>query len=375
MSLKRKFLICSLVMLLVPVLLILLLSVCLVAVFALLHPFSLDEGITLSNPAVMRYIILWALMAIAVVLTTGAIVTAYLSRSILRPISEITVAMEHMKNGDLTYEFSGSEDAELKELCGSFEALRLHLQKNVKENLRWEQEQKMLLANISHDIKTPVTSIRGYVEGIMEGIADTPEKMERYLTTIHQKASAIETMVNHLSLYSQLELQKIPYHMKTGDVFAFLKQTLQEFELELQDGGMCLTYEIPRTPCFVRFDAEKLRRVYSNIITNAIKYKDGEKGSLHVAAQEIQGGVTISFSDHGIGIKAAEQEKVFEGFYRSDPSRNNKIEGNGLGLAICRQIIAAHNGKIWIRSEEGRGTCVTVFLPTLQTNRSKENQV
>ena len=102
MSLKRKFLICSLVMLLVPVLLILLLSVCLIAVFALLHPFSLDEGITLSNPAVMRYIILWALMAIAVVLTTGTIVTAYLSRSILRPISEITVAMEHMKNGDLS---------------------------------------------------------------------------------------------------------------------------------------------------------------------------------------------------------------------------------------------------------------------------------
>lgn len=233
----------------------------------------------------------------------------------------------------------------------------------------------MLLANISHDIKTPVTSIRGYVEGIMEGIADTPEKMERYLTTIHQKASAIETMVNHLSLYSKLELQKIPYHMETGDVFAFLKKTLQEFELELQDGGMRLTYEIPEMPCFVRFDAEKLRRVYSNIITNAIKYKGGEKGSLHVAAQEMQGGVTISFSDRGIGIKTAEQEKVFEGFYRSDPSRNSKIEGNGLGLAICRQIIAAHNGKIWIRSEEGRGTCVTVFLPALQTNRSKENQV
>lgn len=375
MSLKRKFLICSLVMLLVPVLLIFLLSVCLVAVFALLHPFSLAEGIALSNPAVMRYIILWAVMAIAVVVTSGAIVTAYLSRSILRPISEITVAMEHMKNGDLTYEFSGSEDAELRELCSSFEALRLHLQKNVKENLRREQEQKMLLANISHDIKTPVTSIRGYVEGIMEGIADTPEKMERYLTTIHQKASAIETMVNHLSLYSKLELQKIPYHMETGDVFAFLKKTLQEFELELQDGGMRLTYEIPKTPCFVRFDAEKLRRVYSNIITNAIKYKGGEKGSLHVAAQEIQGGVTISFSDRGIGIKTAEQEKVFEGFYRSDPSRNSKIEGNGLGLAICRQIIAAHNGKIWIRSEEGQGTCVTVFLPALQTNRSKENQV
>ncbi len=375
MSLKRKFLICSLVMLLVPVLLILLLSVCLLAVFALLHPFSLAEGIALSNPAVMRYIILWAVMAIAVVVTSGAIVTAYLSRSILRPISEITGAMEHMKNGDLTYEFSGSEDAELRELCSSFEALRLHLQKNVKENLRREQEQKMLLANISHDIKTPVTSIRGYVEGIMEGIADTPEKMERYLTTIHQKASAIETMVNHLSLYSKLELQKIPYHMETGDVFAFLKKTLQEFELELQDGGMRLTYEIPEMPCFVRFDAEKLRRVYSNIITNAIKYKGGEKGSLHVAAQEMQGGVTISFSDRGIGIKTAEQEKVFEGFYRSDPSRNSKIEGNGLGLAICRQIIAAHNGKIWIRSEEGRGTCVTVFLPALQTNRSKENQV
>ena len=197
----------------------------------------------------------------------------------------------------------------------------------------------------------------------MEGIADTPEKLDRYLKTIHQKASAIETMADNLSLYSKLEMKKLPYHMKNQDIFAFLRETIREFELDLQDNNMTLSYDIPKTPCLVRFDAEKLRRVCSNIIINAMKYKSGKSDALHVSGQETQHGVLISFSDNGIGIAPEEQEKVFEGFYRSDPSRNNKIEGNGLGLAICRQIMAAHNGKIWIRSEPNAGTDVILLLP------------
>ncbi len=366
MSIKRKFAICLVVMLIIPVALILLLSLCLLAAFALLHPsieFSLANGLEISDPIVMKFIIIWSIMAILVIVSTGIAIAAYLSKSILRPIQEITLAMEHMTNGDLTYEFAGSEDAELRELCSSFEALRLRLQQNVAENLCHEQEQRMLIANISHDIKTPVTSIRGYVEGIMEGIADTPEKLDRYLKTIHQKASAIETMADNLSLYSKLEMKKLPYHMKNQDIFAFLRETIREFELDLQDNNMTLSYDIPKTPCLVRFDAEKLRRVCSNVIINAMKYKSGKSDALHVSGQETQHGVLISFSDNGIGIAPEEQEKVFEGFYRSDPSRNNKIEGNGLGLAICRQIMTAHNGKIWIRSEPNAGTDVILLLP------------
>ncbi len=376
MSIKRKFLVCFLVMLVIPVVLILLLSICLLAVFTLLHPtveLSLTSGLEISNPIVTRFLIAWALMSVLIIIATGIAMTAYLSRSILQPIREMTRSLERLKNGDLTCEFTGAIDAELQALCSSLESLRLRLQKNVQETLYREQEHRMLLANFSHDIKTPITSIRGYVDGILEGVADTPEKMQRYLDTIRQKADAIESMADNLSLYSKLEMKKIPYHMEVRDIFSFLRETMREFELDLHDGGMALSCDIPNTPVSVCFDAEKLRRVCDNLISNAVKYKNGPTGSLSIVGQIISDGILISFSDTGIGIAPQDQKKVFEGFYRGDPSRNSGIKGNGLGLSICRQIIADHNGKIWIHSKETEGTCVFVFLPIIK-DQSKELQ-
>lgn len=369
MSIKRKFMICSVIMLVIPVVLILLLSVLLLAVFALLNPtveLSLTEGLEISNPVVMKFIVIWAAMALVVVIATGIAVTSYLSRSILRPLQELNAAMEHMKNGDLNYEFSGSSDAELQELCRSFEELRLKLQTTVAADLAHEQEQRMLLANISHDIKTPITSIRGYVEGILDGVANTPEKMHRYLKTIHVKAGAIELMADNLSLYSKLEMKRVLYHMEITDVFTFLKEVTEEFVLDLQDNDMSLSYDIQEVASPGKLDREKMRRVFANLITNAIKYKKEGHGSLCISGKRTEQGALMTFTDKGAGIAQEDIGRVFEGFYRGDPSRNNKIEGNGLGLSICRQIVQDHGGKIWIRSEKGEGTEVILLLPCLE---------
>lgn len=369
MSIKRKFLICSVVMLVIPVVLILLLSVILLAAFALLNPsveFSLTEGISISDPMVMKFVVIWAAMALMVVLTTGAAITAYLSRSILHPLEELNTAMEHMKEGDLSYEFSGSSDAELQSLCRSFEELRLKLQTTVSEDLAREQEQRMLLANISHDIKTPITSIRGYVEGILDGVANTPEKLERYLKTIHAKAGVIELMADNLSLYSKLEMKRVLYHMEITDIFTFLREITEEFSLDLQDNDMALSYDIQQAASPGKLDREKMHRVFANLITNAIKYKKEGPGSLCISGRRTEQGALITFTDKGTGIASEDIERVFEGFYRGDPSRNNKIQGNGLGLSICRQIVQDHGGKIWIRSEKGEGTEVILLLPCLE---------
>lgn len=366
MSIRRKFLICSAVMLVIPVALILLLSVVMLAILAVLHPsveLSLTSGVRISDPVVMQFVLIWGAMAILVVVVTGVAITSYLSRSVLRPLKELNTAMQHMRDGELNYEFSGSGDAELQELCQSFEALRIKLQETVAENLAYEQEQRMLLANISHDIKTPITSIRGYVEGILDGVADTPEKMGRYLRTIHTKAAAVELMADNLSLYSKLEMKRVLYHMEVTDIFGFLREVTEEFELELQDSDMRLAYDIQEGPCPGKIDREKLRRVFANLITNAIKYKKPGQGSLCVGARRTPRGALVTFTDRGAGIAPEDLERVFEGFYRGDPSRNNRIEGNGLGLAICRQIVADHGGKIWIRSQKGQGTEVVVLLP------------
>lgn len=373
MSVKRKFLIGGAVLLVLPLVLILLLWIILWAMLSLLQPtvqVSLPGGIDSSNPLVSRFLLLWAGVAILAVLGVGAAVVLWLYRSVVRPLRDLNTAMEYLQNGDLTYEFVGSGDREIQELCEAYEELRRRLQTTVSEGLEQERESKMMLANISHDIKTPVTSIRGYVEGILDGVANTPEKQTRYLKTIYAKANTIELMAENLSLYSKLEMKRMLYHFAVADVFDALRTAAEEAELDLATNDMQLVCDLPEEPCMVKLDRDAMRRVFSNLITNAIKYKKEGEGVLTIGGTVTEHGVLLTFADTGIGISEADLERVFEGFYRGDPSRNGKIAGNGLGLSICRRIVEDHGGKIWIRSETGEGTEVMLLLPV----REKEIQ-
>ena len=331
---------------------------------------SLPGGIDSGNPLVGRFLLLWAGVAILGVLGMGAAVVLWLYRSVIHPLRELNTAMEYLQNGDLTYEFVGSGDREIQELCEAYEELRRRLQTTVSEGLEQERESKMMLANISHDIKTPVTSIRGYVEGILDGVANTPEKQTRYLKTIYAKANTIELMAENLSLYAKLEMKRVLYHFAVEDVFDALRTAAEEEELDLSTNDMQLVCDLPQTPCMVKLDADAMRRVFSNLITNAIKYKKEGAGVLTIGGTVTEHGVLLTFADTGIGISETDLERVFEGFYRGDPSRNGKIAGNGLGLSICRRIVEDHGGKIWIRSEKGEGTEVMLLLPV----REKEMQ-
>ena len=372
MSIKQKFIICSVIMLVIPVVMIVLLSLLLIAVFALIHPsveLSLTEGLEISNPIVMKFWVIWSIMSLFIIISGVIAVTAYLSHSLLRPLKDLTLAMEHLKNGNLSYEFSGSGDKEIQALCQAYDELRLKLQTTAAEALEYEQEQRMMLANISHDIKTPVTSIRGYVEGIQDGIADTPEKMDRYLTTIHSKTDAIELMAENLSLYAKLEMKRMNYHMEITNFYDFIRKSTKEFELDLLQNNIQLTYNLPDSDIPIKLDKEKMRRVFANLITNAIKYKKEGAGSLNISGSISAHGALVTFTDKGTGIVPDDLERVFESFYRSDISRNSKISGNGLGLSICRHIIEDHGGKIWIRSELGAGTEVIMLLPAEQLRK------
>ncbi len=327
MSVKKKLLISAIIMLTVPAVLIVILSVLLVGVFTFLNPsveLSFTDGISISNPAIIRFVIIWAVMAVAVVLATGLCISSYIGRSILTPLKNLSEALEHMKNGDLDYEFTGSGDEEIRRICASFEELRLRLQKNVKLSLEHENEQKMLLANISHDIKTPITSIKGYIEGIRDGVADTPEKISHYLDTVYIKAEAIEQMAENLSIYSKLELGRVQYNKTETDIFEFTRKVAREFELDIIAADMDFFADIPDEKASVMADSEKLRRVFANIITNSIKYKKPGRGRLEISAEKTEDGVFIAFRDDGRGIAKKDIPHIFEGFYRGDPSRKQQ---------------------------------------------------
>lgn len=368
MSAKKKILTFTFIML-IPAALILILSVLLIGVFSLFGSdieVLFSDGISISAPPVIKLIAVWAAIAVPIMIIAAVCISNYLSKKLLLPMENLAEGVRHMRNGDLTYEFVGSDDSELQELCASFEALRLQLRKDVRKNLKKESEQKMLLANISHDIRTPITSIKGYVDGIRDGIADTPEKHEHYLRTIYLKAEAIEQMAENLSIYSKLELGRVQYSRERLDIIKHLSNIAYEFSLDLQTADIDLTVNLPDTAVYVMADAEKLRRVFANIITNAIKYKRPGKGSLDISAEVTENGLLITFSDSGIGISEKELPHIFDGFYRGDPSRNSKIEGNGLGLSISCRIISDHGGKIWARSTENIGTDMMIILPMIK---------
>lgn len=370
MSIKTKFYLSSIIMLVLPIFVIILIS----ALFLMLAVSYLPQisvqinGITptLTNPVLKRYILIWILILICVVSGCCIGITAYLSRTILSPMRKMTEAMEHIADGDLDYEFTCSGDMEIKEVYNALEKLRISLKNSVSDNIKKEKQYRQLIANISHDLKTPITSIKGYVEGIKDGVANTPDKAQKYLDTILVKANVLEKMVGNLSVYARLDSSAEPYYMQDYDFCEFVNRVLGEYSIDLKNANIDLSVcglLDGNEKVIVRFDSDKLCRVLANVIGNAIKYKNPDKdGKLKVELVRGDGGVILGFSDNGIGISEEEEGKVFEMFYRADPARNQA--GNGLGLSIADMIIREHGGKIWMRSNSDGGVTVYIFMKT-----------
>lgn len=373
MSIKNKFFASSIIMLVLPIVVMMLISALfLMFIIGFLPNISINinEVTPLFDNVYMRNIIVaWLIVFIVVVIGCCIGVTAYLSRSIITPIKKISIAMNHISSGDLDYEFTCSEDLEVKELYDSMERLRLRLKESVNDGIVRDRENKILLSNISHDLKTPITSIKGYVEGIKDGVADTPEKMDAYLDTILLKSDTLSSMVQNLSMYTKLETNNVPYDFEKVNLYDYVVNALGEYEIDLKNSDVELEIfsELSdKENVYTNIDDYKMKRVFSNIIENAIKYRRPDvSGKLLVGIRNAKEGAMLTFSDNGIGIKQEDEKRIFEMFYRSDPARNTDQSGNGLGLAIAKKIVIAHGGRIWVRANsEKPGVTVHVYLKT-----------
>ena len=316
------------------------------------------------NPSAIFYVVLWLTICVLLVVLSTTVATRLMTKSIEHSINDLARAADYIRADNLDFEVMGSEYDEIDTLCNNFDMMRKELKRAREREKYMKKERNMLLANISHDLKTPITSIKGYVEGIQDGIADTPEKMKRYLDTIHTKAEVIDDLVNNLSVFSKLELSRLTFEFKEGDINSFMRDFVDDYRLDLEKNGIKLETDIPTDEVIVRMDYEKISRVFSNLIDNAVKYRSEDNPTLSVSTMCSDGGVYVNISDNGIGIEENELKNVFEGFYRVDSSRS--IKGSGLGLGIAKQIVEKHGGKIWLKSDGlGKGTTAVVFLPKI----------
>ena len=244
--------------------------------------------------------------------------------------------------------------------------MRKRLKESAEEKVLMDKENKELISNISHDLKTPITAVKGYVEGIMDGVADTPEKIDRYVKTIYNKTNEMDHLINELTFYSKIDTNRIPYTFSKLNVEDYFSDCAEEVGLELETRGIQLCYaNYVDSDVQVIADGEQIRRVIHNIISNAIKYMDkgkGMKGIIQIRVKDVGDFVQVEIEDNGKGIAAKDLPNIFDRFYRTDSSRNSSKGGSGIGLSIVKKIIEDHGGYVWATAKEGEGTCMHFVL-------------
>ena len=307
------------------------------------------------------------LTATIILVFTALSVGLWIYRSIAVPLVKLRKATQNIKEGNLDFVLEVEGKDEFSQLCQDFEEMRKRLKESTEEKILMDKENKELISNISHDLKTPITAVKGYVEGIMDGVADTPEKMNRYVRTIYNKTNEMDHLINELTFYSKIDTNRIPYTFSKLNVEDYFSDCAEELGLEMETRGIELVYaNYVEKDVQVIADGEQIRRVIHNIVSNAIKYMEKPKGIIQLRVKDVGDFIQVEIEDNGKGIAAKDLPYIFDRFYRTDVSRNSSKGGSGIGLSIVKKIMEDHGGKVWATSRLGIGTIMYFVLRKYQ---------
>ena len=316
----------------------------------------------------IKSLVIQGIISFLIILSlTAFVLILWIYRSILRPLNVLRIATNQIREGDLDYKVVSYSEDEIGELCNDFEKMRIRLKNLIEAQLKYEEDIKELISNISHDLKTPLTAIKGYAEGLNDGVADTKEKQEKYLKTISSKANDMSVLVDELSYYAKIDSDTVPYSFKGVSLQEYFNDCIEDLKLdtEIKNTEIILNNYVDSS-VYVVADGEQLKRVIHNIVGNSVKYLDKEKGLIQIRIRDIGEYVQLEIEDNGSGIGKDELPFIFERFYRADASRNSKKGGSGLGLAIAKKVIEDHSGQIWAESETGKGTTIIFTLKKIK---------
>ena len=307
------------------------------------------------------------LTATIILVFTALSVGLWIYRSIAVPLVKLRKATRNIKEGNLDFVLEVEGNDEFSQLCQDFEEMRKRLKESTEEKILMDKENKELISNISHDLKTPITAVKGYVEGIMDGVADTSEKMDRYVRTIYNKTNEMDHLINELTFYSKIDTNRIPYTFSKLNVEDYFSDCAEELGLEMETRGIELVYaNYVEKGVQVIADGEQIRRVIHNIVSNAIKYMEKPKGIIQLRVKDVGDFIQVEIEDNGKGIAAKDLPYIFDRFYRTDVSRNSSKGGSGIGLSIVKKIMEDHGGKVWATSRLGIGTIMYFVLRKYQ---------
>ncbi|QZY54928.1 sensor histidine kinase [Crassaminicella profunda] len=285
-----------------------------------------------------------------------------ISKSISEPIKALNLSAEGISKGVFDIKVDYDEKNEISNFCKIFDNMRIQLKDSSEEKVKYEQSRKELFACISHDLRTPITSIKSYVEALEKGLATSKEKQDRYLSVIKNKTDELDQRIQDLFCLSQLEIGKFPMDFVVADSKIIFKEILASFEMEFKDLPITFRVNHPIPSVQVKCDKKRIAQVLLNIIENAKKYVP-DKGLIQVSTIAENNSFIVAIKDNGSGIPSEHIPYVFDHFFTGEKSRTKKHGGTGLGLAICKQIILAHGGEIWVESTVDVGTTFYFSLP------------
>ena len=294
-----------------------------------------------------------------------------LDKRIFEPIKKLQVGVQEVSRGNYNMTIESDVENEIGLLIESFNEMTRKLAASEKLHKDYEENRKNLVASISHDLKTPIAAIQGYIEAILEGAADSKEKLGKYLQVIDNNTAYINRLIDDLLLFSQLDVKKLDFKFQDLEFKEYMKDLIEELRFEINERGAQLDYVVDLDNNYrVRIDGKRFYQALRNIVGNAVKY--GPENGLVIKVDLTRQGdfLSLAVSDNGPGIPEDKIEYIFERFYRIDSERTKDLMSTGLGLAIARELIEAHGGRIEAVSRLGEGSRFTLYLPIIREDNN-----
>jgi len=308
------------------------------------------------------YIIIVFVLSLLIIAVTNGVISAKTSKKITVPLDLLSYGAEQIKNGNLDYKIKYDNKDEFGTAITNFDEMRTRLRESIQTQFKYEEDRKELVAGISHDLRTPLTAIKGYVKGLKDGVANTPEKQQHYRDIIYTKACEMDVLVDKLFLFSKLDTGHLPFYFEKVNLQDYLAEFINHKTEDFARKGLKIAYHNScSVDTIVKIDADQMNRVFINILENSAKYKRSD--ICHVAFEASQKGeeVVIEIRDDGQGVPEEILPNLFNSFYRGDASRTNPTESSGLGLSIAERIVKAHKGTITAQNKNG--LAIIINLP------------
>lgn len=336
-------------------------------------------GILLINTLVMIYFIvsfdfqevagkdivenpyLWLGVFMVLVILFFMTLIIIINKAIFEPIFAMKRAAEHIKSGNLNYPIVYDAENEIGDFCREFDKMRIRLKDTIQEQHEIEKRRKRLIASITHDLRTPLTSIKGYVEAIQDGIVKDQETYEKYLETIGDKADYLNHLIDDLSVYTKQELGEFTLNRERLNSGRLLNSYFDHKTEDFRELPLTLILHKPFISTFINVDPYRFNQILENLISNAQKYANNV---IEVRTRVVNYHLQITISDDGDGIPEDVISNIFDPFFMVNKVKDQKEKGgSGLGLAIVKQLTERHDGFISVNSIVGKGTTFTVDFP------------